>query len=207
MRILGIESSCDETAAAVVEDGETRALLRGGFADGDSWQVRRRGPRTGLARAPARHRAGGARSAGARRIERSTISPPSPPRSGRDWSGRCSWASLTPSRCASRAGVPLIAVNHIEGHIHAVIMEAQRDGAPVELPALALVVSGGHTHLFEVREGFAYRLARQDSRRRRRRSVRQGRPSYSASDIPAARWSTVWRRTATRARCDSPSPR
>ena len=29
---------------------------------------------------------------------------------------------------------------------------------PIELPALALVVSGGHTHLFEVREGFAYRL-------------------------------------------------
>jgi len=51
-------------------------------------------------------------------------------------------------------GVPLIAVNHIEGHIHAVILEA---GA-VEFPALALVVSGGHTHLFEVRENFAYRL-------------------------------------------------
>jgi len=49
---------------------------------------------------------------------------------------------------------PLIAVNHIEGHIHSVILEA---GA-IELPALALVVSGGHTHLFEVREGFHYRL-------------------------------------------------
>jgi N6-L-threonylcarbamoyladenine synthase len=49
-------------------------------------------------------------------------------------------------------------VNHIEGHIHAVIMEARRDGTPVELPALALVVSGGHTHLFEVTEGYHYRL-------------------------------------------------
>src|SRR4051812_30118055 len=56
------------------------------------------------------------------------------------------------------SGVPLIAVNHIEGHIHAVILEARRDGTPVELPALALVVSGGHTHLFEVGEGFRYRL-------------------------------------------------
>src|SRR3954469_21478841 len=55
-------------------------------------------------------------------------------------------------------GVPLIAVNHIEGHIHAVILEARRDGTPVEFPALALVVSGGHTHLFEVREGYRYRL-------------------------------------------------
>src|SRR5579871_2506250 len=56
------------------------------------------------------------------------------------------------------SGVPLIAVNHIEGHIHAVILEAKRAGTPVEFPALALVVSGGHTHLFEVREGFTYRL-------------------------------------------------
>ncbi len=56
------------------------------------------------------------------------------------------------------SGVPLIAVNHIEGHIHAVIMEAKRAGRPVEFPALALVVSGGHTHLFEVLEGFRYRL-------------------------------------------------
>jgi N6-L-threonylcarbamoyladenine synthase len=56
------------------------------------------------------------------------------------------------------SGVPLIAVNHIEGHIHAVILEGRRAGTPVEFPALALVVSGGHTHLFEVREGFQYRL-------------------------------------------------
>jgi N6-L-threonylcarbamoyladenine synthase len=56
------------------------------------------------------------------------------------------------------SGVPLIGVNHIEGHIHAVIMEARRDARPVEYPALALVVSGGHTHLFEVSQGFGYRL-------------------------------------------------
>jgi N6-L-threonylcarbamoyladenine synthase len=55
-------------------------------------------------------------------------------------------------------GVPLIAVNHIEGHIHAVLLETARAGRQIELPALALVVSGGHTHLFEVREGLAYRL-------------------------------------------------
>ena len=45
--------------------------------------------------------------------------------------------------------LPLIGVNHIEGHIHAVVMEAKRAGTPVEFPALALVVSGGHTHLFD----------------------------------------------------------
>jgi N6-L-threonylcarbamoyladenine synthase len=55
-------------------------------------------------------------------------------------------------------GLPLISVNHIEGHIHAVILEAKQSGQPVDFPALALVVSGGHTHLFEVTEGFHYRL-------------------------------------------------
>lgn len=55
-------------------------------------------------------------------------------------------------------GLPLIGVNHIEGHIHAVIMEARASGEPVEYPAIALVVSGGHTHLFEITEGSRYRL-------------------------------------------------
>jgi len=46
-------------------------------------------------------------------------------------------------------GKPLVAVNHLEGHIHAVLMEA-RD---VEMPLLALVVSGGHTHLYLAEQG------------------------------------------------------
>jgi len=58
------------------------------------------------------------------------------------------------SICFAR-GLLLIAVNHIEGHIHAVVLEA---GDRLAYPALALVVSGGHTHLFEVSEGFSYRL-------------------------------------------------
>lgn len=56
------------------------------------------------------------------------------------------------------AGIPMIGVNHIEGHIHAVVMEALEGGQPVEFPCLALVASGGHTHLFEVSEGYRYRL-------------------------------------------------
>jgi N6-L-threonylcarbamoyladenine synthase len=44
---------------------------------------------------------------------------------------------------------PLIAVNHIEGHIHAVLLECkQRGDANLQFPLLALVVSGGHTHLY-----------------------------------------------------------
>jgi N6-L-threonylcarbamoyladenine synthase len=48
---------------------------------------------------------------------------------------------------------PLIAVNHLEGHIHAVVMEArERSETTMELPLLALVVSGGHTHLYLARQ-------------------------------------------------------
>jgi N6-L-threonylcarbamoyladenine synthase len=43
---------------------------------------------------------------------------------------------------------PLIAVNHLEGHIHAVLLEERLEGRPEpEFPALSLVVSGGHTLL------------------------------------------------------------
>ena len=51
-------------------------------------------------------------------------------------------------------GLPLIAVNHLEGHIHAVVLEHPG----TELPALALIVSGGHTHLYHVRGDFEYEL-------------------------------------------------
>ena len=52
-------------------------------------------------------------------------------------------------------GKPLIAVNHLEGHIHAVLLEHRQNGdGDLRFPVLALVVSGGHTHLYlaEVRE-------------------------------------------------------
>lgn len=46
---------------------------------------------------------------------------------------------------------PLIAVNHLEGHIHAVLLEERAKGnTELLFPALALVVSGGHTHLYLV---------------------------------------------------------
>jgi len=55
---------------------------------------------------------------------------------------------------------PLIAVNHLEGHIHAVLLEERQKGnREIHFPLLALVVSGGHTHLYlaEQRgEGWSY---------------------------------------------------
>ncbi len=45
---------------------------------------------------------------------------------------------------------PLIPINHLEGHVHAVFLEARREGRQAKLPAICLIVSGGHTVLYEV---------------------------------------------------------
>lgn len=157
MRILGIESSCDETAAAVVENGA--AVLASVVAS----QLDTHG------------KYGGVVPELASREHLRAIVPvvrAAMERSGSRWDDLAAIAvtvgpglvgsllvGLTYAKSLSFArGIPLIGVNHIEGHIHAVILEARQRGAPVEFPALALVVSGGHTHLFETREDYRYRL-------------------------------------------------
>jgi N6-L-threonylcarbamoyladenine synthase len=157
MRILGIESSCDETAAAVVEDGE--AVLSSVVASQMSTHGKYGGVVPELAsREHLRAIVPVVREA----LEQSSMrlgelaaiaATVGPGLVGSLLVG------LTYAKSLSFAsGIPLIAVNHIEGHIHAVILEARRTGTPVEYPALALVASGGHTHLFEVREDLRYRL-------------------------------------------------
>lgn len=57
-------------------------------------------------------------------------------------------------------GKPLIGVNHLEGHVHAVLLEAQAAGRQPELPAVCLIVSGGHTILYDVKAEGANGAAR-----------------------------------------------
>ena len=157
MRILGIESSCDETAAAVVEDGET--VLSSIVAS----QIDTHGKYGGVVPELASREhlraivpvVREALESSATRLEdlAAVAATVGPGLVGSLLVG----LTYAKALCFAR-GVPLIAVNHVEGHIHAVILEAKRAGAPVEFPALALVVSGGHTHLFEVRPEFRYRL-------------------------------------------------
>jgi N6-L-threonylcarbamoyladenine synthase len=151
-RILGIESSCDETAAAVIED--EKHVLSSVVASQLSVHAKYGGVVPELAsREHLRAIVPVVREA----LEQAGIG----------WDGLDAVAAtygpglagallvgLTYAKAIAFAtGLPLIAVNHIEGHIHAVILES-----PVELPALALVVSGGHTHLFEALAGGGYRL-------------------------------------------------
>jgi N6-L-threonylcarbamoyladenine synthase len=157
MRILGIESSCDETAAAVVEDGErvlssvvASQLVTHGKYGGVVPELASREHLRAIV--PVVREA--LEVAGVRLEDLDAIAATVGP----GLVGSL-LVGLTYAKSLSFAsGRPLIAVNHIEGHIHAVILEARRDGLPVEFPALALVVSGGHTHLFEVRQDFQYRL-------------------------------------------------
>jgi N6-L-threonylcarbamoyladenine synthase len=154
LKILGIETSCDETAAAVVEDGTTVAssvvasqLATHGKYGGVVPELASREhlraivPVVRLALAEA--------AAGFDDLAAIAVTE-GPGLVGSLLVG----ITYAKSLCLAR-DLPLIGVNHIEGHIHAVILQA---GARIEYPALALVVSGGHTHLFEVREGFTYRL-------------------------------------------------
>ena len=58
---------------------------------------------------------------------------------------------------AAATGKPLIPVNHLQGHIAAAFLEPD----PLEPPFIALIASGGHTLLAEVRDHGSYRIAGQ----------------------------------------------
>lgn len=156
-RILGIESSCDETAAAVIED-ETRVL-----SSVVSSQFHVHGKYGGVvpelasrehlrAIVPVVREALAIASVGFGDLDAVAAT------SGPGLAGSLLVGLTYAKSIAFATGMPLIAVNHLEGHIHAVILEARRQANPVEFPALALIVSGGHTHLFEARENGVYRL-------------------------------------------------
>ena len=157
MRILGIESSCDETAAAVVEDG-TRVL-----SSVVASQLDTHGKYGGVVpelasrehlRAIVPVVRGALEQAATTLDDLGAIAVTHGPGLVGSLLVGMTYAKAL---CFAR-GIPLIAVNHIEGHIHAVVLEARQRGEAIELPALALVVSGGHTHLFEVSQNWHYRL-------------------------------------------------
>jgi tRNA N6-adenosine threonylcarbamoyltransferase len=162
--ILGIESSCDETAAAVVRYGSE--ILSNVVAS----QIATHSPYGGVvpelaSREHLRNIVPVVRAAlskaeiGFADLDAIAVTE-GPGLAGALLVGICYAKSL-----AFALNKPLISVNHLEGHIHAVLLEqaqlsAQSQREPLELPALALVVSGGHTHLYLVQqhgESWVYR--------------------------------------------------
>ena len=150
--ILGIESSCDETAAAVVRSGEhvesnvvssqiATHQPYGGVVPELASREHLRGilpvVRQALAEA---HRTYDD-------IDAIAVT------QGPGLAGALLVGVTYAKALAWGLGKPLIAVNHLEGHIHAVLLEEKQKGNhEVGFPVLALVVSGGHTHLYLARQ-------------------------------------------------------
>lgn len=158
--ILGIESSCDETAAAVLRDGSE--VLSNVIASQISLHAAYGGVVPELAsREHLRSIVPVVRQAMLNAGRSLTALDAIAVTEGPGLAGALLVGILYAKGLAFALGKPLIAVNHLEGHIHAVIMEARgREELHAGLPLLALVVSGGHTHLYlaeEVSGAWQYR--------------------------------------------------
>ena len=122
-RILGIETSCDETAAAVVDGGRDGAVVGGEQPGRPARPLRRRRARD---RQPGPRRAARAGDRpGPRRggLDRPSTAPSrstrSPPPTGPGSSARCSSACRAAKALALAWDVPFVAVNHLEAHLYA----------------------------------------------------------------------------------------
>ena len=154
--ILGIESSCDETAAAVVRAGGE--VLANVVASQIKLHANYGGVVPELAsREHLRNIVPVVRAA----MKQASRVQPGLTFSGLDaiavtegpgLAGALLVGITYAKALALGVGKPLIAVNHLEGHIHAVLMEARQKNDELEMPLLALVVSGGHTHLYLAEE-------------------------------------------------------
>jgi N6-L-threonylcarbamoyladenine synthase len=156
--ILGIESSCDETAAAVVRAGGE--VLANVVASQIALHANYGGVVPELAsREHLRNIVPVVRAAMAEAgIEFADLDAIAVTE-GPGLAGALLVGITYAKALALGVGKPLIAVNHLEGHIHAVLMgmnppfpmKPERMGhthPTLDMPMLALVVSGGHTHLY-----------------------------------------------------------
>lgn len=155
-RILGIESSCDETAASVVED-RTRVLSS---VIASQVEIHRKygGVVPELA---SRHHVEAIGPVISEALERAGVGMTDLDAVAVTYAPGLVGSLLVGLSAAKAIAwqleIPLLAVNHLEGHIRSVFIE----NPDIEFPALALVVSGGHTTLFLCPEESVYRtLAR-----------------------------------------------
>ena len=146
--ILGIESSCDETAAAVVRSGEELIsnVVYSQIATHQAYGgvVPELASREHLrAIVPVVRKALEDAGKTYETIDAIAVT------QGPGLAGSLLVGLSFAKALAFSNGKPLIAVNHLEGHIHAVLLEERLKGNnELEFPVLALVVSGGHTHLY-----------------------------------------------------------
>ena len=150
VRILGIESSCDETAAAVVADG--REILSSVVASQIAVHRKYGGVVPELAsREHLRQIVPVVREALARAGMQLADVDAIGVTQGPGLVGALLVGITYGKTLAQSLGKPLVPVNHLEGHVHAVFLEAHKAGRTPKLPAVCLIVSGGHTVLYEVK--------------------------------------------------------
>jgi N6-L-threonylcarbamoyladenine synthase len=150
--ILGIESSCDETGAAVVRGG--REILSNIVAS----QIATHSPYGGVvpelasrehlrAIVPVVRRALAEAGHTYESLDAIAVT------QGPGLAGALLVGISFAKALSFALDKPLIAVNHLEGHVHAVLLEQRQSGdIGFQFPVLALVVSGGHTHLYLAQE-------------------------------------------------------
>lgn len=153
MLILGIESSCDETAAAVVRDG--REILSSVIAS----QIEMHKPWGGVVpELASREHLEKIDPIVREALDRADVQlkdinaiavTQGPGLIGSLLVGVCYAKSL-----AYSLGIPFVGVNHIEGHVYSVVFE----NPPVRYPVLGLIVSGGHTNIFHIPNAGAYKV-------------------------------------------------
>ncbi len=150
--ILGIESSCDETGAAIVRAGQE--ILSNVVAS----QIATHSPYGGVvpelasrehlrAMVPVVRQALAESGQSYESVDAIAVT------QGPGLAGALLVGISFAKALAFALEKPLIAVNHLEGHVHAVLLEQrQREDFDLQFPALTLVVSGGHTHLYLARK-------------------------------------------------------
>ena len=148
MTVLGIETSCDETSAAVVRDGrEVLSCVVHTQPEHREWGgvVPELASRCHVEKLPG--------------IVRAAVE-----ESGVGWGGLDAVAATRGPGLASsllvgwsaakgialRTGLPLVAVNHIEAHLHSVFLDPAAPDPSESYPMAGLAVSGGHTNLFRL---------------------------------------------------------
>ncbi|MDQ2937767.1 MAG: tRNA (adenosine(37)-N6)-threonylcarbamoyltransferase complex transferase subunit TsaD [Acidobacteriota bacterium] len=153
MLVLGIETSCDETAAAIVRDG--REIVSSVIASQVETHKRFGGVVPELASrehldkiVPIVEEAFARARLRAHDIDGIAVT------IGPGLVGSLLVGVSYAKAMAFALKKPLVGVNHIEGHVYSVAF----DNPPVEYPALALIVSGGHSNLFFVPGAGKYKV-------------------------------------------------
>ena len=152
-RILAIESSCDETAAAVVENG--RRILAGIVASQASQHARYGGV---FPEAASRMHIESIYSVVAETLTQAHVGLEAidaiAVTRGPGLAGSLVVGMAMAKGMALASGLPLLGINHLEAHLYSIwLVEEEAEPA---FPLLALIVSGGHSELVLMRDHLTY---------------------------------------------------